>query len=89
MPKAKFTAFPVPVHAEDIPLVTPAGADYRCSGCGGVVPAGAWLFETIRDGMVVGLTARMPGSTASPHVVASTVDHADGEIVHQCGERDG
>jgi len=87
-----FTPFPVPRRPEDTPLVVHAGADYRCSGCGGTVPAGAWLFETVRDGMVVGLLARIAGSSqtsANPHMHASAVDHADGEIVHSCGEHDG
>jgi hypothetical protein len=89
---AEFVPFPVPTRPEDTPLVVHAGADYRCSGCGGVVPAGAWLFESVHDGMVVGLIARRPGASGlsgNPHQVASAVDHADGEILHSCGVQDG
>jgi hypothetical protein len=71
MTKPKFTPFPVPMKADDVPLVRPNGADYECSGCGGSVPDGVWLHETVRDGKVVGLLARR-GS--------------DGPVVHQCGE---
>lgn len=67
-----FTPFPVPVHHMDTPLVQWAGEAYKCTGCGGVVPSGAWLHETIKDGMVTGLLAR---------------NGADGEILHRCGEQ--
>lgn len=86
MAKAKFTPFPVPRDVDDTPLVTPHGGQYRCSGCGGPVPAGAWLFEAVEDGMVVGLLARLAGATGvNPHAYHSAVDHADGEVVHACG----
>jgi hypothetical protein len=70
-PKVQFTPFPVPIHLEDVPLVRPVAVGYRCSGCGGHVPHGAWLRETIADGMVVGLSATIG---------------ADGPVVHCCGK---
>jgi hypothetical protein len=85
-----FTPFPVPVHAGDTPLVTPDKGDYRCSGCGGKVPDGVRLYETIEDGMVVGLLAMGPGDANAPALtqgVAYTSAHVlDGEIVHACGK---
>jgi hypothetical protein len=69
--KLRFSPFPVPVKPDDTPLVTPNGGEYRCSGCHGSVPSGAWLFETIRDGMVVGIRAQLG---------------PDGPEVHRCGE---
>jgi hypothetical protein len=89
---SKFTPFPVPVHAADTPLVVANGGTYRCSGCGGAVPDGAWLFEVVQDGMVVGLLARVAGTSASAHVAGNStalpltaVHQADGEILHHCG----
>lgn len=86
----EFTPFPVPVHAGDLPLVVPVGADYRCSGCGGTVPAGVRMYETVEDGMVVGLVAMLPGGADAPALlpgVAHTAAHElDGEIVHACGK---
>jgi hypothetical protein len=70
MPTARFVPFPVPVHPGDVPLVVHAGDRYRCSGCGGDVPDGVWLFETVEDGMVTGLVAKQG---------------ADGPVVHDCG----
>jgi hypothetical protein len=67
-----FTPFPEPIHRDDLPLVTHAGAHYRCSGCGFTpVPDGVHITETIEDGMVVGLSMRYG---------------ADGDVVHACGE---
>lgn len=66
-----FVPFPVPVHRDDLPLVIREGPRYRCMGCGGRVPDGAWLFETIRDGLVVGILAQK-GPT--------------GPVVHSCGD---
>jgi hypothetical protein len=85
----KFTPFPVPLHAGDLPLVTHAGANYRCSGCGATVPAGVRLYETVEDGMVVGLVAMLPGGQDAPHagVVYTAAHDLDGEIVHACGKR--
>lgn len=71
---ADFTPFREPIHRDDVPLVRYAGNHYECSGCGGPVPDGAWLHETIRDGMVTGLLVRLG---------------PDGDVVHECGERDG
>jgi hypothetical protein len=68
----KFTPFPVPVAAEDVPLVTAEGDRYRCTGCGGGVPAGAWLFETVEHNMVTGLVAK---------------EGPDGPVVHDCGAK--
>jgi hypothetical protein len=86
----EFTPFPVPVDPADTPLVVPAGPDYRCSGCGGTVPAGVRLYETIEDGMVVGLLAMGPGDANAPTLsqgVAYTSAHVlDGEVVHACGK---
>jgi len=65
-----FTPFPEPRERGDTPLVQHAGSTYVCSGCGGPVPDGAWLHETVVDGLVVGLLARAGN---------------DGPIVHQCG----
>jgi hypothetical protein len=85
---AKFKAFPVPVHVDDVPLVVANGREYRCSGCGGDVPSGVWLYETIAGGMVVGLVARLP-NTHEPslgiHVPHTEAEHPNGQIVHQCG----
>jgi hypothetical protein len=69
----KFTPFPQPIHADDTPLVRHAGAAYKCSGCGGHVPDGVHLAEQIKDGMVVGLVARLGW---------------DGPVVHKCGTVD-
>lgn len=69
----KFTSFPVPISSDDIPLVQHAGFDYRCTGCGASVPDGVRIYETIKDGMVVGL--RMEGGP-------------DGRFAHQCGQVD-
>lgn len=71
MATKRFTPFPVPVHHEDLPLVTAAGFTLRCSGCGADVPEGVWITEVIDDRMVVGLSMRM-GS--------------DGAYVHACGK---
>jgi hypothetical protein len=68
---SKFTPFPVPIKPDDTPLVQWNREDYKCSGCGGSIPHGVWLHETIEDDMVVGLLARVG---------------ADGEVVHQCGK---
>jgi hypothetical protein len=68
---ADFTPFPVPIHPEDTPLVQHAGPHYRCSGCGyEPVPDGVHIYETIEDGMVIGL--RVQRGT-------------DGPVVHKCG----
>lgn len=67
----KFTPFPVPVRSDDKPLVRHAGFQYECTGCGGPVPDGAWLYETVEDGTVVGLRA-----TAGQ----------GGDEVHRCGK---
>jgi hypothetical protein len=79
---AEFTPFPVPKSSGDVPLVTPGsvlvlGARvgcYFCSGCGGSLPQGVWLHETVEEiagvAMVTGLDAY-----AGP----------DGELVHRCG----
>jgi hypothetical protein len=69
---ATFTPFPAPVRSGDVPLVVHAGYQYRCSGCGGDVPDGAWLDEDIADGQVVGLRATAGQS---------------GPVVHACGSR--
>lgn len=75
---AEFTPFPVPKSPEDTPLVTPGSVDvlgtrvgcYFCSGCGGAMPQGVWLHETVSGGMVTGLDAYAG---------------EDGELVHRCG----
>jgi hypothetical protein len=68
---AKFKPFP---YGE--PLVTPAGNVYRCTGCGGDVRDGMLVYETVRDGKVVGIRALagLPG----PGV----------PVTHECGEPD-
>jgi hypothetical protein len=81
----EFVPFPVPTHAGDTPLVVPDGNAYRCSGCGEGVPEGSWLFEVVRDGMVVGLLARVAGTQANPHAIHTAAHQADGEITHRCG----
>jgi hypothetical protein len=68
---AEFTSFPEPKSATDKPLVQHAGIDYRCSGCGEAVPDGVRIYETVREGMVVGM--RMEGGP-------------DGQFRHSCGE---
>jgi hypothetical protein len=70
---AKFKSFPVPIRPTDIPLVQHNGFIYKCTGCGADIPDGTAVYETIKDGMVVGL--RMRGGTAP-----------DGPIIHECGE---
>jgi hypothetical protein len=67
---ATFTPFPVPIHPEDTPLVVPSRPDYKCSGCGDPVPSGVHIHETISEGMVTGIRARLG---------------PDGPVVHQCG----
>lgn len=69
----KFTPFPVPTHHTHTPLVQHAGHHYRCTGCGGDVPDGVRIQETIKDGMVVGM-----------HMRVGIAD--DGPIVHECGQ---
>lgn len=68
----KFTPFIEPSMDGGKQLVQAVGADYICTGCGDVIPGGAWLFEVIKDGMVVGITARN-GSPTAP-------------IIHTCGQ---
>jgi hypothetical protein len=79
MAKPKFTPFPEPKNEPDadgqggdLPLVTPAGVDYRCSGCGTIISsrAGFWITENIEDGMVTGMSMRIG---------------ADGPVLHACG----
>jgi hypothetical protein len=67
---ATFTAFPEPKQSTDVPLVQHAGAHYTCTGCGAWVPDGVRIYETVKDGMVVGM--RMEGGP-------------DGQFQHQCG----
>lgn len=71
---ATFTPFPEPKTSTDLPLFVHNGADYKCSGCGGSIPDGAWMDEDISDGTVVGLRA-----TAGQ----------GGTVVHACGSRAG
>ena len=68
---ADFTPFKLPTEPDDAPLVQWNGNDYKCTGCGGSVPHGVWLHESVKDGMVVGLLARVG---------------ADGDVVHRCGK---
>lgn len=68
--KTSFTPFPEPKTGEDVQLVVHAGFQYKCSGCGGPVPDGAWIYEDIRDGMVVGL---------------KVTSGLGGPVVHACG----
>lgn len=70
---AEFNTFPVPIHPTDTPLVQHAGFIYKCTGCGDDIPDGTAVYETVGDGMVIGL--RMRGGT-DPH----------GPIIHECGE---
>lgn len=74
MAAADFTPFPVPRTAEDKPLFTHNGFDYKCTGCGGPIPDGAWITEDVEGGMVVGLLVRKG---------------QDGPVVHACGSRAG
>lgn len=67
--------FPVPTGPAHTPLVQHAGHHYLCTGCGGVVPDGVRITETIVDGMVVGMRMR-------------TGISADGPIAHECGQVD-
>lgn len=67
--------FPVPTEDNHIPLVQHAGPDYVCTGCGGRVPDGLRIYETVADDEVIGLTMR-----------AGIAD--DGPIVHECGQVD-
>lgn len=69
----EFTPFPEPRSPEDIPLVQHAGFDYICTGCGEHIPDGTWIYETVEDGMVIGL--RMQNGP-------------DGDTVHSCGTVD-
>lgn len=68
---AKFKRFPVPKASDDTPLVQHAGFAYKCSGCGGPVPDGAWVFEQVEKGMVTGIEVRAGGP--------------DAPVVHSCG----
>jgi hypothetical protein len=68
---AKFKPFKVPVDVEDLPLVTHAGKQFKCSGCGELIPEGFWITEVIEDGMIVGMSMRVG---------------ADGAFVHACGK---
>jgi hypothetical protein len=70
----EFTPFIEPSREGGQALFHTVGLDYICTGCGGTIPGGAWFFENIEDGMVVGIIARAGG--------------ADAPIVHQCGEVD-
>lgn len=71
---ATFEPFPEPKAAGDLPLVQHAGFAYRCTGCGGEVPDGAWLDEDIAKSKVIGIRA-----TAGQ----------GGPVVHACGSRAG
>lgn len=68
--------FPVPTEANHIPLVQHAGTDYVCTGCGERVPDGLRIFETVEDGMVIGL--RMTAGADN-----------DGPLIHTCGRTAG
>lgn len=71
---AEFIPFPVPINPGDLPLVQHAGFDYVCTGCGAHVPDGTWIYETIDDGVIVGLRMR---------------SDRDGPVIHECGQVSG
>lgn len=71
-PTALGYPFPAPTEYDHTPLVQHAGHHYLCTGCGGDVPDGVRITETVVDGMVVGMRMR-----------AGIAD--DGPIVHECG----
>lgn len=66
----EFVPFSVPVHPDDQSLVRWDRDAYACTGCGGRVPDGAFLFEFIENGMITGLRVRQG---------------FDGPVVHECG----
>jgi hypothetical protein len=69
-----FTEFLNPIDNDDKPLYRPEGQDYRCVGCGGVIPGGMHVIpDVVRRGddmIVVGIKA-----TAG----------ANGPVSHACG----
>lgn len=67
--------FPAPTEYNHTPLVQHAGHHYLCTGCGGDVPDGVRIQETIVEGMVIGM--RMRAGT-----------DPDGPIVHECGSNE-
>jgi hypothetical protein len=68
--KPTFTPFKNPVHPDDTPLVQHAGFEYKCTGCGAPVPDGVHIYETVEDGMVIGLKVRRG---------------LEGPVLHACG----
>lgn len=47
-----------------------AGIDYICTGCGAHIPDGVHIYETVKDGMIIGLRVQR--------------GH-DGPVIHECG----
>jgi hypothetical protein len=69
-----FKPFRNPLTPNDTPMVQAVGFDYICTGCGGTLPGGAWLYPKLSKDMVVGITAKAGGP--------------DAPVVHQCGKAD-
>jgi len=65
-----FKSFRDPDAGGKVPLFTHAGPVYRCTGCGGEIKDGMYVFARVRDGKVMGIAARRG---------------PDGPVEHECG----
>lgn len=76
--RSEFREFPAPLDDTDVPLFRPAGLEYACSGCGGVIPGGMHVHaDVVRRGkklLVLGIWAQ---------------EGTDGRVTHACGTTAG